>query len=357
MILTIKSKLLPTAEQKASLLKTIEAFNNACNYVSEIAFAQNRRGHINLHHLCYYTIREKFNLSSQLAVRVIGKVSDSYKTDKKILHKFGKHSAIVYDKRLLSFKGLDLVSILTIDGRYKIPLVVGSYAKLEQRRVRGQANLIYQNGKFYLCLCVDVPEQPECKVDEYLGIDLGIVNIATTSDGDNFTGNHVNGLRKRHAKLRSKLQTKGTQSTKRLLRKRKNKEQRFANDVNHCISKNIVQRAKDTARGIALETLKGIRERITVRKTQMRQQHSWSFYDLQQKILYKAKLVGVPVVFINPRNTSRECPECGYISKLNRQTQSRFSCKSCGYAANADFVAARNISRRVFVNMPNVVCP
>jgi len=333
---------------------TIEAFNKACNYVSEIAFKENKFGQVSLHKLCYYDIREKFKLSAQMAVRVIGKVKESYKAEKKRLHIFRKHSAIVYDQRILSFKGLDLVSILSIDGRLKIPIVFGSYAKLEQRRARGQADLIYQNGKFFLCLVVDIPEPPDKEVKDFIGVDLGIVNIATTSDGDNFTGDQVNGLRKQYAKLRKKLQSKGTKSAKRLLKKRKRKESRFAKNINHIISKKIVAKAKDTFRGIALEMLKGIREKITVRKAQRRQQNSWSFFDLQQKILYKAKLVGIPIIFVNPKNTSRTCPECDYISKANRQTQSKFSCKSCNYSANADFVAATIISRRALVNVPYV---
>jgi IS605 OrfB family transposase len=115
-----------------------------------------------------------------------------------------------------------------------------------------------------------------------------------------------------------------------------------------------VAKAKDTRSGIALEDLKGIRESITVRKAQRRQHTSWAFDQLRRFIEYKAKLNGVPVVFVDPRNTSRECPKCGYTSKSNRKTQSGFVCNSCGFAGLADYVAALNIKRRAAGNQPYV---
>ncbi|MER3402160.1 MAG: transposase, partial [Armatimonadota bacterium] len=137
------------------------------------------------------------------------------------------------------------------------------------------------------------------------------------SDGDAYSGGHLNGLRKRHAKLRARLQKKGTKSAKRLLKKRRRKEQRFARDVNHCISKKLVAKAKGSSRGIALEDLKGIRERISVKKAQRRVQHSWAFHQLRSFVEYKARLAGVPVVLVDPRNTSRTCPAYGHVAKAN----------------------------------------
>jgi len=240
MKLTVKIKLLPTEEQKKSLLKTMEAFNQACNYVSRVAFKNKRFGQVALHKLCYRAIRNKFGLSAQLSVRVIGKVKETYRADKEKLHIFKKYGAIVYDQRILSFRRLDTCSILSVDGRLKMPFVFGSYARLEQRRVRGQADLVYQKGKFYLCLVVELPEPEAYKANDYLGVDLGIVNIATDSDGQSFSGGQVNGLRKRHTKLRTRLQAKNTKSAKRLLKKRSKKESRFVRDVNHQISKKLV---------------------------------------------------------------------------------------------------------------------
>jgi IS605 OrfB family transposase len=97
----------------------------------------------------------------------------------------------------------------------------------------------------------------------------------------------LNNLRKRHFKLRQRLQKKGTKSAKRLLKKRRQKEARFARDVNHWIAKELVKRAQGTGRGIALEDLKGIRERVTVRKSQRRQHHSWAFNQLRSLSITK----------------------------------------------------------------------
>lgn len=163
----------------------------------------------------------------------------------------------------------------------------------------------------------------------------------------------VNGLRKRHAKLRQRLQKKGTKSAKRLLKKRRRKEHRFAIDINHRIAKRLVAKAKDTGRGIALEDLKGIHEQVTVRKAQRRVQHSWVFRQLRSCIQYKARLAGVPVMLVDPRNTSRTCPQCGLIDKRNRPDQAHFRCIGCGFAGPADTIAADNIARRAAVNQPD----
>jgi len=352
----MKIKLLPTSEQTEQLLATMKQFNSACDYISEIAFNEKSFTQVKLHKLTYYAVREKFNLSAQMAVRAIGKVCESYKLDTKTLRIFKPYGAIVYDQRILSFDGLEFASILTIEGRIKVPMILGNYHQetMVNRRVRGQADLCYIDGEFYLMLVVEVPEPPKGKPIDFIGVDLGIVNIATTSDGKEYSGATVRGMRHRHARLRRKLQKKGTKSAKRLLKKRRKKEQRFATHVNHCISKQIVSDAKDTQRGIAMEDLGGIRERVnTVKKAQRRELSSWAFYQLRQFVTYKAILAGVDIKFVDPRNTSRTCPKCGNINKKNRKSQSKFECTCCGYVANADINAACNIAGRAVVNLPN----
>ena len=118
----------------------------------------------------------------------------------------------------------------------------------------------------------------------------------------------------------------------------------------------MVTKAKDTARAIALENLKGIRKQITVRKAQRGRVHSWSFYQLRQFIAYKATLAGIHVVFVNPRGTSHLCPRCQHNVKQNRPTRDRFRCVQCGYAGPADHIAALNIAARAAVNLPIVAC-
>jgi IS605 OrfB family transposase len=119
-------------------------------------------------------------------------------------------------------------------------------------------------------------------------------------------------------------------------------------------SRSIVRTAKDTDRQIALEDLTGIRDRITVRKGQRAIHSGWAFFQIRAFVSYKALLAGVPVVFVDPRNTSRTCPRCDHCEKANRRSQSEFVCQSCGFAANADVVGAVNIARRAAVNRPIV---
>lgn len=344
-------KLQPAPDQAAALLETMERFNVACNAIAEVAFRERTANKIRLQKLVYHDTRERFGLSAQMTVRAISKVAEAYKRDKSKKPVFRPHGTIIYDQRLLSWKGLDRVSILTLQGRQIIPVVFGGYQAARLKRIRGQADIIYRDGTFYLAVVVDVPEPPADESGDWLGVDLGIANIAADSDGDAYSGGHLNGLRRRHAELRARLQAKGTKSAERLARKRRRKEQRFARDVNHRISKRLVAKAKDTERGIALEDLKGIRERTTVRKAQRRVQSSWAFHQLRSFIEYKARLAGVPVILVDPRNTSRTCPKCGGVDKANRPTQATFRCISCGFAGPADTIAAENI-RRAAVMQP-----
>lgn len=357
MLCTTKIKLLTTIEQHSKLLETMKRFNSACNYISEIAFNTQNFSKVKLQHAVYYDVRERFSLSAQMVVRAIGKVVESYKTDKKSMHTFKDTGAMVYDDRILSFKGANIASILTLSGRIEVPMLISEYHKgvMQGNRVCGQADLILQNGVFYLLLVVEFPEHESFTPSDFIGVDLGIKNIAVDSTGEIFSGDKVNGLRKRHAKLRKKLQSKCTKSAKRLLKKRKHKEQLFARDINHCISKKLVEKAKAQNSCIALEDLKGIRERTTVKKSQRRQHSSWSFYQLRQFIEYKAALSGVLVVAVDPRNTSRTCPCCGHISKNNRPTRDLFRCQECGFSGPADNIAAVNIGRRASVSEPYAV--
>lgn len=272
------------------------------------------------------------------------------------LHVFDKHGAIVYDQRILSFKRLDKASITTINGRVVVPMVFGSYAKLEEKRIKGQADLIYVKGELYLCIMVDVPEETPLTPEGYLGIDLGIVNIATTSDGVIYSGDKCNKVREKFSTLKAKLQSAGTKSAKRHLKKISGKERRFKTNTNHIISKQIVQAAKGTNRAIAMEELTYIRSRITVRKEQRERFGKWAFDQLRQFIGYKAKLAGVLVTLVNPKNTSRECSVCGYTDKKNRKSQAEFVCLKCGHTENADYNAAKNISARTLVNAPIAIC-
>jgi putative transposase len=344
-------------EQHDSLLKTMERFNEACDYISLFAYENRIFGKISLQKHLYYQIREKYNLSSQMVVRALGKVSESYKVDKKVCHEFQPHGAIVYDQRILTVKATDRISILTLDGRIEVKIKYGEYRKLDYKRVRGQADLIYKNGTFFLMIVVDLPEDTLIDFEEeFLGVDLGIVNIATTSDGKTYSGDKCTEIREHFSKLKSIYLKVGTYSAKQHLRKISGRERRFKKDVNHCISKEIVQIAKDTNRSIAMEDLSGIRERTTVRKAERDKHSKWAFSELRNFIEYKAKLAGVLVQLVDPRNTSRQCSLCGYTSKKNRKSQADFVCLECGHTENADYNASKNIAFRAVVNLPIVLC-
>jgi IS605 OrfB family transposase len=202
---------------------------------------------------------------------------------------------------------------------------------------------------------MEVPEEDIKDVEDFIGVDLGIVNLATTSTGKSFTGKQVDEVRKRYQSIRQKLQRCGSPSAKRHLKKLSGRERRFKKNTNHVISKQIVSLAKGTNKGIALENLKGFK--VTVRHEQREQFGKWAFGELGRFIEYKAKLAGIPVVYVDPRNTSRTCSHCGYISKSNRKTQSDFICTQCNFSLNADYNAALNIATkaRAAVNRPIVV--
>jgi IS605 OrfB family transposase len=343
--LTAKIRLNADADQRKALLETIEQANACCNWVSEYAWSHQIFPQFSLHKLLYYKAKELFPLSAQVVVHVFAKVADAYKLDKKTQRYFAEHGAISYDSRILTFKP-DAVSIWTTDGRLKIPFSAGERQKELLKSQQGESDLIYHKGKFYIASTCDVPDPEPSMVEDFLGVDFGVKTIAATSDGKKLSGSKVNNIRYRHRSLRSKLQKKCSRSAKRKLKQLSGKESRFAADVNHVISKQIVAEAKGTQRGIAMEDLKGIHDRVTVRKKQRATLRSWSFSQLRSFVEYKAKMMGVPVVAIDPRNTSRECSACGHIDKRNRKTQDKFVCLGCGFSLHADINAAINIRSR-----------
>jgi IS605 OrfB family transposase len=221
----------------------------------------------------------------------------------------------------------------------------GAYQAARLDRRQGQADLIYRDGRWLLAVTADAPEEMPFDPEDILGVDLGIVNVATDSDGNQYTGALILGARRRHRRTRARLQSKGTKSAKRLLQQRHRKERRFQRHENHKVSKEIVARAKGTKRAIALEDLTHIRQRIRSKKPQRATLSSWSFAQLRAFIAYKALAAGVLVILVDPRNTSRTCPACGHCEKANRKSQAHFVCVSCGCAGNADQIAAENIRR------------
>jgi putative transposase len=345
MKLDVQIRLMPDPDQSAKLRATVERTNEAANWIAGIAFDDKTANVFELRRLVYHEVRAKFGLSSQQAQLAIKAVSDAYKRDTSIKVSFRKHAAIAYDIRTMGFKGIDRVSLLTLEGRIVVPFILGQYQADRISHAKGQCDLVLRrDGKWFLIVTVDVPEGSPIPVTDFIGVDLGIANIATDSDGNQHSGKPVDDVRKRHNLQRKRLGKKNTKGAKKKLKRVAGKEARFRKETNHLISKGLVESAKGTNRGIGLEELKHIRARITARGGEAKNRlGGWSFAQLGSFIDYKARLAGIPVVCIDPRNTSRSCSECGHRERANRKTQGEFSCKACGMSMNADRNAALNI--------------
>jgi putative transposase len=354
MKLVVNLKLQPTKAQANSLKQTLEKANAACNWISEQGWAHETLKQFALHGLTYHRCKEKFELTAQMVVRCISKVSDAYKLDHKRQRVFRRHGSIAYDDRIIRFTNTDMANLWTVHGRVTIPFQCGEYQRTLLRSRKGEVNLVFRNGNYYLNAVCDAEESPEETPQDVLGVDFGIVNIATDSDGTAFSGAKIEEKRRIYAHRRENLQRKQTRSAKRKLKQIAGKQKRFQRNENHCISKSIVLNAQGTNRAISLEDLKGIRTRVTVRKRQRARLANWSFSQLRGMISYKARLHGVAMYIVDPRNSSRECSRCGYTDKANRPNQSAFSCRSCEFSTLADFNAALNLRARGLVNVPNV---
>lgn len=344
-------KLKPSREQAQALKETLEACNAACTWLAKKGFEAKTFRQFDLQKLAYVELKERFRLGAQPAIRSIAKVADAFKINRKVAPAFRANAAQPYDDRILRF-GDGFVSIWTLDGRIRIPFICGD----RQRRLlafrKGESDLCFYRGKWMLAVTCDIPETEGFKASDWIGVDLGLANIATDSDGNVHTGAIVEKVRSRFASRRKGLQRRGTKAAKRRLKKLSGKEARFRKHINHEVSKALVSLAERTCRGIALEELTHIRNRVTARRKQRARLHSWSFAQLRAFVSYKAKRVGVPIELVDPRNTSKGCSVCGCIDKKNRPDQATFSCVSCGHTDNADHNAALNIRARATLTTP-----
>lgn len=272
-LLSVKCKLIPDASTAEKLSRTVNQFAGACNYALQVARRDNAWNKFALQRAVYKELRERFGLSANLAVRAIARVG------KRKGHKAGgfKATSVDYDQRILSVNLEDeVVSLSTVDGRVKAPMHVAGYQRHLLRAAKSiqGGQLVRGRDSWYVHLWCEYDDPPAIDPQGFLGVDLGIegvavghtgcagnlVNLATDSDGEAYSVRH------RHRRLRKKLQKKGSKSAKRCLKRLSGKERRFAGDLNHRISKCIVAKAQRTGRGIALEDLQGIRERVRLRK-------------------------------------------------------------------------------------------
>lgn len=381
MKLVVRVKLLPSPEQAAALEATLRACNAAADFVSREAFQRRVFSRIGLQKLLYREVKE-LELSAQPAIHVIRKAADAYTTLRGQIEaglfggagaarrvkaesrpvSFRVDAAQAFDDRCLSWQ-MDsrTVSIWTTRGRMKGLSFAGEPSQLKTlaEHRKGESDLVRRDGKWFLVATCEVPEAPlNAAPVDWLGVDRGIANLATTSDGDNHQGRGLQRYRRRMARVRAELQAKGTKSAKRKLKRQARQETRHAAHMNHKIAKTVVADAQRTGRGIALENLQGIRDRVRLKRHQRASLSSWPFHQLGEFITYKARRVGVPVLEVDPAYTSQRCPRCGHVSRKNRPTRDDFVCVVCGLAGPADHIAAVNVARRArtawaLVNTPH----
>jgi putative transposase len=344
---TIVCKLAPTPEQVVEIEAALRAFAQACDFAAQTARQIGSTNKVKVQHACYGEIRQRFGLAANLAIRAIARACAALKVPAK-MHSTFAPTSIDFDQRIFAFQEWNWTFGLTLlHGRIKIATVLGERQKslLKGRKPSAAVLVKRPDGRYFLHVPISDPAPDPPEVDDFLGVDLGIANLAADSAGATFSGEAINRTRRRRSTARKQHQRTGTKRARRKLKSMSGRQRRFQAKTNHEISKTIVAKAKALGVGIALEDLSGIRNRVedTATKAFRRRFGNWSFFQLRTFIVSKAQAAGVPVVFVDPKYTSQTCAECGHREKSNRKRPSEFSCKACGHKAHADLNAARNI--------------
>ena len=312
-----------------SVSKTYTEFNKAVR----IAFKHRHAGGLkSIHNKCYPIIRTETKLPSQLACKAIRIVAQNRKAKRM------QDIPIKYDIRNF-WTQLDkgIVSFSTVDGRIKMPISIPEYFLKYIGWSTSGADIV-KKGKDYF-IHIFVSKDIQLQLGSHLvGVDVGISKLAVTSDRQFFGG--VEARLNKIAKIRSRLQSKGTRSAKRHLKRLRGKQARFMRDVNHVISKRIVNNNSETGT-IVMENLKGIKRKDRGRRFNGILSR-WSYYQLQTFIEYKAIANGINVEYINPRNTSKTCNSCGSLDTIRKS--GFFHCNTCNHSLDADYNASLNIA-------------
>jgi len=400
-IITAKLKLITTPEQFQALRETQLAYRDALNAVSHYAFEQGKTSsNVTLHKGMYTELRTRYHLPSQLACSVERQVAATYKGLWTKVKKNAEHRRKNITKK--RFKGLDKppkyssptvqytyerdytfgresqVSVGTLNGRISVPYQ--GYEKhvvlIRQGATIGDAKLWYDRPKkqFYLLVSLtsDITDPTPAQLTNVIGVDVGIRYLAVTSTATGKASFHP-GKRVRHranhyARLRKRLQQKGTRGAKRRLRRIEQRERRLKAQANHTIAKQIVEQHSHTL--IGLEQLTDIRERTKRRKRKRKKNgkgaervsvkvrkanrvySQWSFAQLHALISYKAALSGTLAIKVDADYTSKACPMCGHTEDSNRPRKGLlFACRNpeCRYTLHADLIGARNVTLRTLL--------
>ena len=241
------------------------------------------------------------------------------------------------------------IKFTTIKGRIEVPFLRYPFANKKWKNISTTCELQYKYSKdeWYIIVFLNIEPQQVKSENKVLGIDRGCKHIAVLSNNKFFNSKELLRVKNKYNYLRKKLQSKGTKSSKRLLRRLSGKENRFTRDVNHQISKQIVNLPFDT---FVLEKLN-----IKLKKKNGKEFNkilsNWSWKQLETFLSYKAELSGKKVCFVDARYTSQKCSICGYTAKSNRKSQSLFTCKRCSLTLNADINASRNIKQNYLTTL------
>ena len=356
--ITAKVQIVATDTDKVLLNKTMSVYCDACNYVSDYVFRTHDLKQFSLNKILYSTLREKFSLKSQMAQSVFKTVIARYKTILENQNEWIKPSFKKPQYDLVWNRDYSLTqncfSVNTLNGRVKLPYFAEGMSKYFNHSIYrfGTAKLVNKRGKYYLHIPVtyEVEESNISDICNVVGIDRGINFVVATYDSKHksgfVSGKAIKQKRANYSRLRKELQMRHTPSSKRRLKAIGQRENRWMQDINHQVSKALATgNPKHTL--FVLEDLTGIRNVTERVKTKNRYVSvSWSFYDLEQKLIYKAKQNQSSVIKVDPRYTSQCCPACGHTEKSNRNKKIHlFTCKNCGYTSNDDRIGAMNLYR------------
>jgi putative transposase len=389
-LITAKLKLHATPDQFRALRQTQLAYRDALNYVSRYAFEHGKMSNqIGLQEATYLDIRAKFGLPAQMACNVPRQVGVTYKTlwtkvkanaAARTAGHTKKHyrgldqtpkyisPTLTYNfQRDYTFKSDQQVSILTLEGRVILPYTgYARHVALIQHGARiGAAKLWYDrpHRQFYLLVSLEIevsdptPEQHQ----RIVGVDVGQRYLAVATDTQNhmafFPGKAARAIADHYARLRKRLQQKGTRSATRRLIVIAGRERRLKHDRNHVISRHLVDAYPHSL--IGLEDLTHIRERRKrkhSKKASVKQRRAnrhasqWAFSELHGHVAYKALLSGSMAVKVDAYKTSQACPRCGYTSEDNRPEKGLlFCCQACHLVLHADLIGARNVALRTLL--------
>ena len=358
MTVTAKIQISVNTDSKVLLDETMSVYSDACNYVSDYVFRTHDLKQFSLNKVLYTELREKFLLKSQMAQSVFKTVIARYKTILENESKWIKPSFKKPQYDLVWNRDYSLTqncfSVNTLKGRVKLPYFADGMSKYFDHTIYkfGTAKLVNKHGKYFLHIPVtyDIEESNISDICNIVGIDRGINFVVATYDSKHksgfVSGKTIKQKRAHYSKLRKELQMRQTSSARRRLKVIGARENRWMQDVNPCVSKALVENnPKHTL--FVLEDLTGVRNASERVKTKDRYVSvSWSFHDLEQKLMYKAKQNQSTGIKVDPRYTSQCCPVCGHIEKANRNKKIHlFTCKNCGYKSNDDRIGAMNLYR------------